>query len=426
MPTAYPLDLTGTSSSNLVANEQVTLATNIRNRAFTVANGPFYKGITIVDNANGVKLTDSQFCYFFLIDSVSLKTSLGKEAYAVCIIKDQSVSNSLTVSYQSVGEPYIGDYSGIVDLINIAIGDQRNVNWGNLTNVVMSYNAAPHVNDASNITDMDVLLICLEKIKTTILLGDTIAQESVLNYIDTLTAYYSGIAANMALPGTPLGDHINSLHAHNYTASDFGLGNVQNYGVASDSDVLTGTATNKYVLMSNAIALINNALSGGMAAHVLARGNVHGIVPADINLGNVQNYGVGTIDDLNNPVAGVYKYVTTVVLAAWLQSYTASVATQYASDKTAFTQSIQTAIGTSSTNLAAASAALTSANAINVSIANVTKKVADAVTAIGSLSATSANQEAAAIDLINRYHAASIQAYANDAYAKGFADGKVA
>ena len=424
MPTAYPLDLTGTSSTNLVTGEQVTLHANTRNRAFTVANGPFYKGMTIVDNASGAQLTDSQFCYFFLINSISLKTSLGKEAYAVAIIKDQAVSNSLTVSYQAVGEPYIGDYSNIVDLVNIAIGDQRNVKWGDLTNVVMNYNAAPHVNDAANITDMDALLICLEKIKTTILLGDTIAQESVLNYIDTLIGHYSGVASNMALPGTPLGDHINSTHAHNYTASDFNLGNVQNYGVASDSDVLTGTATNKYVLLSNAISLINNALSGGMAAHVLARGNPHGITPADIGLDKVQNYGTGTIDDLNTPTPGVYKYVTTVVLATWLQNYLASVAVQYASDKTGFNQSIQAAISTSAANLTAATAALTAANTLNAKVAEVAQKVSNAVTAIASINSVAANQESAAIDLISRYHSASIQAYANEAYAKGFADAK--
>lgn len=80
---------------------------------------------------------------------------------------------------------------------------------------------------------------------------------------------------------------------HNVTKDQVGLGNVANYGVASTTDVNAMTATNKYLVAAN----LNAFLNGPVAQFV--RNNLAGVISKDdIGLGNLENYAIATDRDI--------------------------------------------------------------------------------------------------------------------------------
>lgn len=112
---------------------------------------------------------------------------------------------------------------------------------------------------------------------------------------------------------------------HNVTKSQVGLGNVQNYGVASQSQAEEGTASNAYMtplrtkqaidalspvksvagkkgavtLSKSDVGLgnvdnVKQASKTEFDAHVNNKSNPHGVTKSQVGLGSVQNYGIAT------------------------------------------------------------------------------------------------------------------------------------
>lgn len=103
-----------------------------------------------------------------------------------------------------------------------------------------------------------------------------------------------------ALAIAPFNDHINSLNnPHQVTKGQIGLGNVQNYGVATLAEAQAGTSNVKYMtpyLVKNAVA----AISSEVGDHALSMANPHNVTKAQVGLGSVQNYGIASVDDALN------------------------------------------------------------------------------------------------------------------------------
>jgi len=91
--------------------------------------------------------------------------------------------------------------------------------------------------------------------------------------------------------GLSVQEHIDAKNPHGTDKSDVGLGNVENYGIASKTEAEAGTASNKYMTpqrTSQAIAALSpvKSVAGKTGAVTLVKG--------DVGLGNVQNYGIAT------------------------------------------------------------------------------------------------------------------------------------
>lgn len=103
-----------------------------------------------------------------------------------------------------------------------------------------------------------------------------------------------------ALAIAPFNDHINNLNnPHQVTKGQIGLGNVQNYGVATLAEAQAGTSNVKYMtpyLVKNAVA----AISSEVGDHALSMANPHNVTKAQVGLGNVLNYGIAGVDDALN------------------------------------------------------------------------------------------------------------------------------
>jgi cell division septum initiation protein DivIVA len=81
------------------------------------------------------------------------------------------------------------------------------------------------------------------------------------------------------------------LSSHTHSKSDVGLGNVQNYGIATQAQAQAGTANNVYMTplrVAEAISSLTpvKSVAGKTGAVTLSK--------SDVGLGNVQNYGIAT------------------------------------------------------------------------------------------------------------------------------------
>src|SRR5690606_38438902 len=94
---------------------------------------------------------------------------------------------------------------------------------------------------------------------------------------------------------------------HGVTKAQVGLGNVENYGIATQAEAEAGTANNKYMTplrVAQAIA----------ALHANRRDNPHGVTKAQVGLGNVENYGIATQAEAEAGTAN-NKYMTPLRVA---------------------------------------------------------------------------------------------------------------
>ena len=75
---------------------------------------------------------------------------------------------------------------------------------------------------------------------------------------------------------------------HNTDKADVGLGNVQNFATANETQAIAGTSTSLYMTPATTAAVVSS-LTSTAVAHAGLTGNPHGMTKADIGLGNTPN-----------------------------------------------------------------------------------------------------------------------------------------
>lgn len=123
------------------------------------------------------------------------------------------------------------------------------------------------------------------------------------------------------MAGQGFSSHIaNTNNPHEVTKTQVGLGNVGNYPVASDAEAQAGTATDRYMTPAATKAAIIALAGDGFAAHVVDKTNPHEVTKDQVGLGNVQNFSVATdvqAADNTNQTAYMTPYSTYKSIAAF-------------------------------------------------------------------------------------------------------------
>lgn len=425
----YPVDYTGTKATNLISNENITLE-NGNIRAFSPLFAPFFKkNIVIKDNLTNLTLASTQYTCYNLVASASALSGIGNDVYSIIIITDHAVSSNLSVTYQTVGGNYTTGYDTILSLVNNILSTNSGTNsnpvgWHSVENLPAGFPEALHIHSLENTVGWEFVASELEQLKLAILLGDQVNKNFVLTYIDNVIANQVLALTNIASPGGPFGDHIADVdNPHNVTAAQLELGNVQNYALATLAQAYTGTRSDLYVTADQVAAVVQNAVNMGIDAHILDTDNPHNDTAADLGLGNVQNFGLATVTDLNVPVSGTSKYVTNTVLAAWLNQYFAVQNGNVSNSLGTVTQQAQAAITAADAATAASTAAQATVTAAVATIAAATTNANNALAAANQNVLSSTNSTSHAMDLINTYVAAAVAAARTEYYSKGYADG---
>ncbi|MGG4591682.1 hypothetical protein ACLPJK_25845 [Pseudomonas aeruginosa] len=114
--------------------------------------------------------------------------------------------------------------------------------------------------------------------------------------------------------GLALIAHTNDTdNPHHVTKNQVGLSAVENYGVASAEEAREGEAGDKYMTPQRVAQAVEAQVGDTLTAHLVNTNNPHGVTKTQVNLGNVENYGLA---DATTAKAGVSNeaYITPYTL----------------------------------------------------------------------------------------------------------------
>ena len=110
--------------------------------------------------------------------------------------------------------------------------------------------------------------------------------------------------------GAAVSDHIdNTSNPHQVTKAQVGLGNVQNYPIASQAAAQAGTANNLYMTPLRVAEAITAQAGSAVSGHINDTNNPHQVTAAQVGLGNVGNYPIASQVDAQNGTSN-FRYMT--------------------------------------------------------------------------------------------------------------------
>jgi hypothetical protein len=287
----YPLDLTGTAPANKVAGELHSLE-GIGNRAFVPNYGPFYTRSLVVRRAstNQILSRDTHYVAAQLFVEATLRS--GQEVCSVIVIKDDSIGSDFVIDYQVVGGDYSTSVDAIVQMINALDLDHRSVEWAKIIGKPEKFQPAPHLHDVGDTYGWEYVVAELEAIRQAILVGDEASHREIYQYVDhqdglittdlsALRAEYDAHAADQTNP-------------HNVTATQVGLGNVPNLPMATTQQAQDGASNQFFMSPVRVKEAIATFAGNDLRDHIANKNNPHSVTKDQVLLGLVQNYGMAT------------------------------------------------------------------------------------------------------------------------------------
>jgi hypothetical protein len=216
----------------------------------------------------------------------------GKEIDGIILIKDTTVSNNIEIDYQTLGGQYSTNSDAIIQMLNSADLDDRPVAWGDIIGKPDAFVPAMHYHDIGDVYGFEYVVHAIERVREAILIGDDASHDQIYRYIDASNAlldqHITTVDNNLA---AHIGDHNNP---HATTKTQVGLGNVDNYATATNAQAQAGTATNLFMTPASTAAAITAQAGAALAAHIADHNNPHATTAAQVGLGNVQNFGLAT------------------------------------------------------------------------------------------------------------------------------------
>lgn len=276
--TTYPFDPTGQLASNLIPAEmQILTAQNYRDFHFIVPNlAPYFTDslvITFQDTNGNIKTLTEGVDYVCTHVFHDASLACAKPIAGSISFYDTLLAGQVQLKYQTLGGIWTIDQTAIETILADRLHNPRITTWEQVTEQPVTF---PVIDHEWNLVD---------------LVGMSDVVNALANIEDMLRQTGStGLAAHIA-------DHNNP---HLVTAAQVNLGNVQNYATATNQDAITGTATNLYMTPAATAAAIANLPSGGLAVHEADHGNPHVTTATQVGLGLVQNFGIASVTDAQN------------------------------------------------------------------------------------------------------------------------------
>lgn len=184
--TRYALDPTGTNPDNLVSGEVHTLSTR-EIRAVSPTYTPYFtESLIIYDhNTDQLLIRGQDYECVGLLQEATLK--FGQEIAELILIKNQSVSSQVRISYQVLGGLYQNDTSVIVNIYETYLNDNRGVEWTNVFNKPLTYPPSLHNHLIQDVYGFEPIVVALERIRNAIALSDMPAYEVLVAWVKERT-----------------------------------------------------------------------------------------------------------------------------------------------------------------------------------------------------------------------------------------------
>lgn len=315
MAATYVFDPTGRSPANLVPGEQHVVTNNNYKNYYLIVpkNGPFFiNSVVMTQSINGSTRTLVEGVDWYPVFAfIGATRSIGMPVYGGMSFTDLSISGIVSVTYQTIGGEWVFDDSVILETMANKAYNPFTTTWEEVSGVP---NQFPVVNHIWDLVDMVGEAQVVEKLvaienailsKTPTIINTTtkvsIGLGNVQNYapatlsealagtstqtlvtpatmkaamatlatginpadLAPLVAADSAQQANISTLNNQLTAHLqDKQNPHTTTATQVGLGNVENLPVATDAEVSSGANVRKY-LTAGQLALANVGGGGG-------------------------------------------------------------------------------------------------------------------------------------------------------------------
>ena len=114
--------------------------------------------------------------------------------------------------------------------------------------------------------------------------------------------------------------HISDLNnPHQTNKTQVGLGQVSNFPLATASEAQLGNDNDKYMTPLLVAKAINYQVGTLVTEHLSNTSNPHGVNKEDVGLGQVPNYAMAVVDDVNNSAAN--KFLSPKLMRDWVTGY---------------------------------------------------------------------------------------------------------
>ncbi|QTH80269.1 hypothetical protein PA10_00069 [Pseudomonas phage pPa_SNUABM_DT01] len=273
----YPFDPTGTAATNKVVETQQIQSRGMFDHYYIIPrSGPFYAesvklrlypaGANTNNPALGQALEEGVH-YNFGYHFAHASHTIGLPVYGAITFYDRNLAGQLRMEYQNIGGEWVLDdqkYSEL--LLNVAF----NPRIGTWEQVVELPHQFPVVNHDFNIDDFVGMSEVVDE------LGDI--EQAIL------MKNAGGLADHLADKSNP----------HDVTKAQVGLGLVDNFPTATVGEATTGTANNRFMTPLRVKQLIDATAQANLNLHMADMNNPHQVTKTQVGLGNVQNYAIAT------------------------------------------------------------------------------------------------------------------------------------
>lgn len=245
---SYPLDLTGKAETNKVVNEYYRRTDTKEDTIFVPLSGPFYiQSMVLTDPATNTEYVADKDYEFFGICSEITAFVKNKEV-GMCIRWLNASVTEWYASYQVVGHfSYL--QRELLYLTQSVIDDDRPVFYKDIKNKPLWFPPELHRHDARyELHSFADLIDCVKRIAK--------LKENQINPVTTGTTHLidnlSGKIEEWENNIQALIDqHASDVNAHGLTATQVGLGHVDNYLTANLIETLNGSRRDRHLTMDN-------------------------------------------------------------------------------------------------------------------------------------------------------------------------------
>ncbi len=277
----YEEDLHGTNPANLITNEVQTLQVpGSEDYYFIIPKAaPYFADSLKVFNAQTgtqyVENVDYLVGHYF----IEAMNSIGRPICGSIRFMKRTIQGQVRLTYRTIGGQW-----GFSDTALLAELSNRQLNplvrsWAQIDVLPALFPPLEHSQPVNSLVGSKEIIISLE------------------NLAAVIEAQAEGASQS----------HLTDFNnPHRVTATQVQLGNVPNFGMATDAEARAGIRTDAFISPRGVFLQLTDKAITPMNAHINATGNVHRLVAADINLGNVPNFSAATpaqaIDITNNGV----------------------------------------------------------------------------------------------------------------------------
>ena len=183
---SYPLDLTGTLTSNLTSHDMV-LGSGSFNRAFAYPTGPFFADTFKLYEASrpNVPLERGKDYQLILLNP-TLRKMTTREICTAVVVYNSTVSNDVTAKAQVVGGPYAANVDAIEQAINALDLDNRQIDFSDLSGVPEEFQTAPAYSDIGDIFGFEYIITILGQMTEVLKVGDNAAVSQLENAVEQM------------------------------------------------------------------------------------------------------------------------------------------------------------------------------------------------------------------------------------------------